>query len=822
MRGLVILAATALAVCHSAPVSLDDELRKAQQWNRTEQYRLVLGQVDGWQSLATERRDLRLQWGFRLVKAQALLGRGSSTKDALALLTSHGEMPAGEQWEGDRAEWLILQANALYILGLNKEFLTVLDRASEAATRAKRPELNAEIELRRGFLLSDEGKVAEADLAYGHTLAVARQLHDRYLEARALNNQGLLLHDQSRYEEAIERLEAGRLLAEQLGASDAAARARGNMGISYYRLGDFENARSCLDAAAEACARAGNLQELTIWTGNLGNVFRSTGDLQAAIQYYKRALEIARKASEPRFVARWLSNLASTSIDTEEWDAAERYNNEARALKDELNDSAYKASSLINAAQIETHRRNFDGARALFESALHGNAEDPTIALEAHAGLAGIHFQRGKLRDAEVEFRDTIAEIDARQLKLIKAEFRLSWLDGLISFYQKYVDFLMSEKQPDRALQAAESSRSKVLTGQSIRPLTASGYRQLARQTGAVLLEYWLSPSQSYLWVITPEKTVCHALPPKSEIVPLIRSYRAVVTGGRNPLDVASDTGLKLYNALLAPAMADAGNATQFIIVPDDELYSLNFETLPDGNNLNRFWIDRATIRISPSLNYLASHAPRVTRRTAQGLLLIGDPVSSLPQYPDLEYASKEIEAINSAMAAAQPVVLQRAAATPDAYARSKPGGFGFIHFSAHAAAAVNRASALDSAVILSGPPDECRLAARKVVSIPLNAELVTVSACRSAGGKTYGGEGLVGFAWAFMKAGAGNVIAGLWDVNDRSTVQLMTALYSGIAAGAPVAEALRSSKLALIHGGGSYAKPFYWAPFELYTARLN
>ena len=72
------------------------------------------------------------------------------------------------------------------------------------------------------------------------------------------------------------------------------------------------------------------------------------------------------------------------------------------------------------------------------------------------------------------------------------------------------------------------------------------------------------------------------------------------------------------------------------------------------------------------------------------------------------------------------------------------------------------------------------------------------------------------------MKAGAGNVIAGLWDVNDRSTVQLMTTLYSRIAQGAPVAEALRSSKLTLIHGGGSYAKPFYWGPFQLYTARAN
>jgi hypothetical protein len=77
----------------------------------------------------------------------------------------------------------------------------------------------------------------------------------------------------------------------------------------------------------------------------------------------------------------------------------------------------------------------------------------------------------------------------------------------------------------------------------------------------------------------------------------------------------------------------------------------------------------------------------------------------------------------------------------------------------------------------------------------------------------------LVGFAWAFLKAGAGNVIAGLWDVNDRSTMELMSRLYSEVSAGSSIPDALRISKLALIHRGGAYAKPFYWAPFQLYTS---
>jgi CHAT domain-containing protein len=132
----------------------------------------------------------------------------------------------------------------------------------------------------------------------------------------------------------------------------------------------------------------------------------------------------------------------------------------------------------------------------------------------------------------------------------------------------------------------------------------------------------------------------------------------------------------------------------------------------------------------------------------------------------------------------------------------------------------MNSANPLDSAVILSGPPEKGHLQARTVVSIPLQAALVTVSACRSAGGKAYAGEGLVGFAWAFLKAGAANVIAGLWDVNDQSTTKMMTGLYRRIASGMPAADALRESKLALIREGGAYAKPFYWAPFQLYTSR--
>jgi len=56
--------------------------------------------------------------------------------------------------------------------------------------------------------------------------------------------------------------------------------------------------------------------------------------------------------------------------------------------------------------------------------------------------------------------------------------------------------------------------------------------------------------------------------------------------------------------------------------------------------------------------------------------------------------------------------------------------------------------------------------------------------------------------------------------VNDKSTTRMMTDLYRRIGAGEAVPDALRAAKLGLIRQGGSYAKPFYWAPFQLYTGR--
>ena len=155
--------------------------------------------------------------------------------------------------------------------------------------------------------------------------------------------------------------------------------------------------------------------------------------------------------------------------------------------------------------------------------------------------------------------------------------------------------------------------------------------------------------------------------------------------------------------------------------------------------------------------------------------------------------------------------------ATVAGYVGSHPEEFRYIHFVAHGTASVS--DPLDSAVVLSPASQggNYKLYARDVIAHPLKAELVTISACKGAGTGMIG-EGLVGLSWAFLHAGAHNVIGALWDASDESTPQLMNAMYAEIAKGSSPDAALRAAKLSLLHSGGVFRKPIYWAAFQLYT----
>ena len=89
-------------------------------------------------------------------------------------------------------------------------------------------------------------------------------------------------------------------------------------------------------------------------------------------------------------------------------------------------------------------------------------------------------------------------------------------------------------------------------------------------------------------------------------------------------------------------------------------------------------------------------------------------------------------------------------------------------------------------------------LTALEVEQLDLSrVDLVTLSACETGLGTTAGGEGVLGLQRAFQIAGARNVVASLWKVDDRATALLMRLFYQNLwHEHMPPIEALRQAQL--------------------------
>jgi CHAT domain-containing protein len=342
----------------------------------------------------------------------------------------------------------------------------------------------------------------------------------------------------------------------------------------------------------------------------------------------------------------------------------------------------------------------------------------------------------------------------------------------------------------------------------------------VSRKLNAPILFYSLGPEKSYLWAITAHETRLFVLPKQREIQSLVENYQRAIQRSSDPLQTATSSGSSLYDALIKPAAAMIPKASKIFILPDGVLHGLNFETLlePTANGF-KYWIEDVTVTITSSIRILSRLSAISSNAATRELLLIGDPVQAIREFEALPNASTEMQRIQQHFSPDGQTVLGQSRAVPAAYAVSGPDQFRYIHFVAHGTA--SRLSPLDSAVILSPAPEspeDFKLYARDIVHHPLQARLVTISACYGSGLRTYAGEGLVGLAWAFLRAGAHNVIAALWQADDAATPLLMDRLYGELEAGKSPDEALRTAKLALIHSSSVYRKPFYWGAFQLYA----
>ncbi|WP_156681145.1 CHAT domain-containing protein [Sphingomonas profundi] len=175
--------------------------------------------------------------------------------------------------------------------------------------------------------------------------------------------------------------------------------------------------------------------------------------------------------------------------------------------------------------------------------------------------------------------------------------------------------------------------------------------------------------------------------------------------------------------------------------------------------------------------------------------------------------------------------VLTDAAFTDTALkARTDLNRYRVLHFATHGLVTAPRPQCPARPALVTSFGDaesDGLLSFREIYDLRLDADLIVLSACDTAGmatidatreaGITTGGNfALDGLVRAFVGAGARSVIASHWPIPDDydATKRLMRSLFTA-PPGTPIAQALRTGQRALMEGVET-SHPFYWAAFAI------
>jgi CHAT domain-containing protein/Tfp pilus assembly protein PilF len=761
-----------------------------------------------------------LNWKFRVLAAEALTRKGQYDA-SLELLKSEppSNIPTELFWRRRLA-----QASALCQSG---KYPQAEERFAQAAAVQAEP---GALNYVRGRCAMKHGEWQNAE-NYLRLVTAQSSNPDPFLKAYALGTLSWLTMRDSRYEETIGLTNECLLIARPLHALPLEQLALGNMGNVYVDLGDFNNARQASEAAEKIAAQLNLLHDRQKWLMNIGIAQAIQGQSGMAEQSYKHALAIATELKDIDVTAACLHHLTTLKVGQHQLDLAEKYHLQEWKL-------GLKQDRLMgwqsDDADIAAAHGNYDKAiiilRELLQQQEADDARDHLFHFKQiwwiQSRLAKDYALQDNPAEAEKWFQRSIATMDAGAKTLKHPELRTALRDNT-PIYDGYVAFLIAQKRFADALQVAQLGRARTLLldeeeGNSKKPATEDAriwlskiQRYLARDK-SVLLSYFETQDECYLWTVTANQLRLSPLGIKGpDLDNLIDSYEQEI---QQHLPLAdSSAAKKLYRLLVQPASDLVPAGSHVIVVADSKSYSINFETLVSSQGKDHYWIEDVELENTSSIDLLIASHPK--RFPAKGLLLIGAPAQADPHFGELPHAKEEMASVEKHFSSGTITSFAGADATPDSYLKSSPGMYKFIHMATHGTP--NAIDPLQSAIILSsGKGGNFKLLARDIIDnkVRLNAELVTISACEGVGTQLQSLEGLLGLEWAFMRAGAHQVVAALWDQDDAVTPALMDDFYDQIAQGKSAIDALHHAKLSILKAGGFHAAPYYWASFQLYT----
>ncbi len=712
----------------------------------------------------------------------------------------------------------------------------------------------------------------------------ARLAGDAELEGSAFHRLGDALFNSNRFEESMVALDAAAVIFRRIGLTGDIGTVHNSMGRVYRAHGRLDEALRQQQLALELHRKSSDPVLLLQSLNAVGVTYQRMGYFEEARSYLEQALALAPSATGAPNARDFLeANMAGLLLNFGQHSSAATTLERVIARGVDVF-PAIRWAQLSNA--YSRLGRHAEALKAATESiALCGTAID--TCARAYGARAEALVALGSRAAARSDGQTALGLIERLRKQLILSDVnRREFADSMSDVYTGVIRVNVADGEARAALEAAEQARARafvdLLESRSLEPpvapapaalpLTLRGApvaRQLytsasaataddlvatAARLRSTLVAYWVGDDDTFVWVVNRNGAIRseRIQVSRSTLVRLVREIKpfddvaspgstpgSFVTRGKAPLSLRSADAAwrQLYALLIAPirgALPTAPGAL-LTIIPHDVLNGVSFAAMKSPRG--RYLLEDFTLHYAPAGATFQFTAARHQADARSGsVLLVADPApgrrSALDeQLPRLPGTRAETAAIANYVRRGGATILQDTAAS-EARLRELSPRYSVVHLATHAI--VSEDNPLGSQLMLTRTGVEADrdgvLTAEEVYEMRLNADLIVLSACRSAAGAVPG-EAMSTFARAFLYAGTASLVASVWDVPDEPTNQLIPAFYRGWLAGADKAVALRRAQLRLLadlRAGRVQATtsigpvplpehPVFWAGFVLF-----
>ncbi len=683
---------------------------------------------------------------------------------------------------------------------------------------------------------------------YERALAIHERARDVDSALQDLNAIAVTLSRMGLHEMALATYEKALAYAKSLDAQRTITFQTGNIGSEYLKMG---RAADALVLLRQAFDQEKQPTRIALRASQIAGAYEKLGDLEKAREWMDRTLELsAGFPPEQRLSHLWQS--ANLNVRTGRTEIAERELNDARtqveALRRTLIPLDFMKRGFSDANQewfsltIDLLSRRGEHARAL-EAAEHARARAFLDLLASRAAS---------------QPTSTTTAVDASKPAPVPTPPAASSGSTSSASAAPPAGSTGAARAPGLSLRGGTSSgeaspgtiaavAAHTLTGQDLalestrtaHPASVDDMVRTARRLRSTLVVYWVAAAKTTIWVVdgTGRVEATSVDVAGTKLRELVAASTAGFTAngefsgfaalGRSQTRPWRD----LYRLLVEPIRPHLPRTSGSLltIVPHGPLFRLSFAALQ--SSAGRYLIEDYRLHYASAAGVLDFTAtrPHDAALGARGAMLVGDP-GELPGtfsdevLPALPWARAEVSSIEPRLGSAARTVLVGSTAT-ERNVRDALSGRSLIHFATHGI--VQDEQAASSYLALRGDgttgADDGRLTTTEIYDLKLDADLVVLSACRSALGPT-SGDGIIGFTRAFLYAGAARVMATAWDVPDEAGYRLMRDFYRFRAQRRDASAALRDAQLAVLAGmrkgtltwsaGSLPEHPIFWAGF--------